>query len=136
MTNVVNERLAKWLKTSRKQARVDVLCFSLWLGKEPRDIVTEFYGIERATMIETWKRDFGDYLYSWYKALLDGTDVLVKTKGKDHYTQVNRSYTHNTARRMVYTVASFLRKTCTSVVFENKIPKATETTKVRTQVHT
>lgn len=130
MPSIVKQRLDKWNKTSRRFQKVDVDSFCLWLGKSKEQIIEEFYSIEKAIMLERWKRDYGDYIYQWYKDLMKGTTVLVRKRGTDEYRKEKRSYKHNTARRMAYTMASFLRKTCSNVIFENTIPKATETTQV------
>jgi len=109
MSTVVNERLDKWQKVSDSEQRGNVKKFCEWLNKSEEQIVSEFYSIEKASMLERWKRDYGDYIYQWYKMLL-------------------KDYKHNSARSMAYDVATFLRKTCSSVIFETKIPKAVEST--------
>lgn len=132
MATIIKDRLAKWLKTSSRPQQIDVDSFCLWLGKTKEAIIKEFYSIEKAIMLETWKKDYGDYLYQWYKELMKGTTVLVRVKGTDKFKEVEKSYKHNTARRMAFTMASFLRNTCSSIIFDKsrKIPKATETTQI------
>jgi len=133
MSKIVKERLDKWEKTtSREQDKMNVRCFCLWLDKTPEEIVSEFYTIEKAVMVQRWKKDYGDYLYAWYKDLLEGTEVFVKKRkqGEWKITKEKRKYAHNTARTMAYSVAGFIRTTCDRVIFDKtkKIPKAVATT--------
>lgn len=118
MSELVKKRLDKWDKVGSNRQKRYLERFCEWLGKSKEEIVASYYRIEKAQMLETWKRDMGDYIYTWYKHLL---------------TKKGGGYKHNSARVMAFDVAVFCKRTCSQVIFDRKIPKAVESTRIEHQ---
>ena len=112
MNSVVQQRLKFWDGLATKTEQTVVSDFCKWHGKTKEHIVTEYYCIDKPQMIQRWRRDYGTTIYNYYKWL--------RQKG----------YKHNSARRMAFTVSKFLKKTCESIIFETKISRGVESTKI------